>query len=167
VREQTSSLGYSAQFASWLSLHRDELITLLDVRGALDELAAFQAVERSDARSLRKIGSTHESFQREASLSVPNVERLVAKDVAFHRSIAQASGSELLVSLLDELADHITDSRRVTLVGRDARMSAKEHAAVVGAIERRDAPAAKEAAGAHVRSVRDWVEAALAEAPAL
>lgn len=149
----------TSPFLPWLALHRDELVELLEVRAALDELAAYKAAELCEAQTARALREAHQAFAEVAGQAELDADELIHRDVIFHRSVAQASGSELLVALLDELADRIADSRRVTLVGRKPRDSAREHGRIVRAIVKRDPKASREAAGAHVRSVREWVEA--------
>lgn len=153
------SRGFEGPFGSWLRSHRDRMVELLKVRGALDELAAHEAAQRQDAEALEQLQTVHEAFRELIEKPGSDTSTLIEMDVTFHDAVAQAAGRELLSKLLQELASHIADSRRLTFATEgQAPRSASDHEAIVGAILRGDPDAAKAAAGAHVRSVRQWVE---------
>jgi len=60
VTDRRSGLG--EPMARWLDLHRDEVLELLGVRGALDEYAAQLAVEHDDPARVAEITAAHEAF---------------------------------------------------------------------------------------------------------
>lgn len=146
---------YVEPFASWLQVHRDEIVDLSKVRGALDELAAAEAATSGTAPQLVGISDLHEQFSAAARTPDSHIEELVELDVSFHEAIADASGSALLTTLLSELNTLFTDSRRAAfgLSGR-ALQSASEHAAIVAAIQARDPDGARQAAARHLASTR-------------
>lgn len=151
--------GFEGPFGSWLRTHRDRMVDLLKVRGALDELAAYEAAQRQDAEALEELQKIHQAFRELTESSDSDTSTLIEMDVTFHDAVARAADSELLSKLLQELASHIADSRRLTFATEGQPMrSANEHEAIVDAILRGDADAAKVAAGTHVRGVRHWVE---------
>ena len=152
--------GYEGPFGAWLATHRDRMVDLLKVRGALDELAAQEAAERQDADVLKELQEVHQAYQDLVRRPDTDTSALIELDVTFHETVARAAGSELLDKLLEELSSHIADSRRLTfgLDGQPER-SVGEHAAILDAILAGDAEEAKRAAGAHVRGVRRLVEA--------
>lgn len=152
--------GYEGPFGSWLETHRGRMVELLKVRGALDELAASEAAAGQDPEALARLREAHQAFQDHLASAEPDTATLVELDVTFHDAVARASGSELLVKLVGELAGHIADSRRLTFTSESQpHRSAGEHGAILNAIIDGDAEAAKAAAGAHVRGVRRLVEA--------
>lgn len=146
---------YLEPFSSWLQVHRDEIIDLTKVRGALDELAAAEAATAGSDSRIDEVAALHERFSAAAREPRPPVDELVELDIAFHNAIAVASESSLLPGLLGELNTLFTESRRAAfaLPGRAAR-SADEHATIVDAIRARDSGAAREAAAQHLRSTR-------------
>jgi DNA-binding FadR family transcriptional regulator len=148
---------YAGSFGRWLAIHRDEVLELLKVRGALDELAAECAAARGDAASLRRVRETADAFRAVAE-SAGGVERLAAHDLAFHAAIGEASGSPLLADLLLELHTTLGESRHATLAppGRPG-LSAREHDAIVEALAAGDAAAARRAVARHIGSVRDFL----------
>lgn len=151
---------FSGPFGVWLHVHKHEMLDLLKVRGALDELAAHDAAVRGDKRSLARVQKAHKAFRKEADAQDQDLQRLIGLDVEFHDAIAAASGSQLLADLLSELAHHTADSREITLApeGQPAR-SGDQHEAILSRVLAGDGNGAREAAREHVRSVREWIDA--------
>jgi len=143
---------YATSFVHWLQVHGDEVLELLNVRGALDELAAESAAAVADPKWIARLRDLNETF---GATDPQDVDALVARDVAFHNAIAEASGSPLLADLLRELHEILNESRKATLqpTGRPAQ-SAKEHDAIIRAIERSDPRAARTAVTKHLAAVR-------------
>jgi GntR family transcriptional regulator, transcriptional repressor for pyruvate dehydrogenase complex len=145
--------------ARWLELHRDEVLELLLVRGALDELAAASAAASRDSDALARVREAHAAFASLAQSPDATLDDLTASDTAFHSAIAEASGVQLLTDLLRELHLQLADSRRVGFQaqGRSER-SADEHAAILEAIEGHDEAEARLAAARHIATVRALLE---------
>jgi GntR family transcriptional regulator, transcriptional repressor for pyruvate dehydrogenase complex len=148
----TPGAAVRAGWADWLAAHRDEVVEVLSVRAAIERLAAAKAAERARQPSVRALRRNVREL--EAAGADVDIRRIVALDVEFHHMVAVASGSKLLIRLVDELADAVEGSRLAAFsaTGR-AGDSAREHAAVVEAIERRDPGAADAAMAAHLGAV--------------
>jgi GntR family transcriptional repressor for pyruvate dehydrogenase complex len=145
---------YANSFGRWLSLHRDEVMDLLKVRGALDSLAAEGAARHADDKTVARLHELNGAFNDAQAADPPDIADLIDRDKAFHNAIAEASGSPLLATLLGELRDHIDRSRALLLGDRArARASAREHQAVVEAIAAHDPVAAGRAAASHIDRV--------------
>lgn len=147
--------GYVAPFVRWLEVHRDDVVDLIKVRGALDELAAESAAQRADARSLARVEKAHEAFSRAIEEPHARLDRIVELDIEFHLAIAEASGSKLMRHLLDDLNSHLHESRRIALSpdGRP-KESALEHSLIVRALLEGKPADARAAAARHVDAVR-------------
>jgi GntR family transcriptional regulator, transcriptional repressor for pyruvate dehydrogenase complex len=148
------------ELGRWLDLHRGEVIELLLVRAPLDELAAGLAADRQDTDALAAVHAAHEAFIEEVQREEgPNVDKLSDLDIAFHVAIARAGGSDLLYDLLDDLHKHLRESRKAGFEpeGSPAR-AAREHVAIVDAIDRGDTRAARRAVSKHVARVRRLLE---------
>lgn len=141
----------------WMRANRREVLELLTVRSALDELAGDEAAQRQDGPGLAAIREAHEAFV--AAVEREEVHALRALDTRFHLAIAAASGSPLLHDLLAELHAHMDESRTIFFApsGRPAA-SAAEHEAILRAIESGDGQAARQAVSRHVASVRKVME---------
>lgn len=159
VTDRRSGLG--EPMARWLDIHRDEVLELLGVRGALDEYAGRLAVEHYDGAKVEAIADAAAAFT-DAVEAGESTEELVALDIAFHTAIAEASGNRLLYDLLLDLHSYLAESRYLALVppGRPAQ-SASEHALIVEAIQARDAARAGLATSQHIAGVRAIVAAAM------
>jgi DNA-binding FadR family transcriptional regulator len=145
--------------ARWLELHRDEVLELLFVRGALDELAAASAAASRDSDALARVKEAHAAFATLAGSPDATLDDLTTLDTAFHSAIAEASGVQLLTDLLRELHLQLADSRRVGFQARGRpKRSAREHAAILEAIERHDETQARRAAARHIATVRALLE---------
>lgn len=144
---------------TWLELYRGEVVDLLEVRGAVDEVVAEAAARRGDPASLVALRRVHAAFLEGVSTPGPDLGRLVELDIAFHDAVGEASGNRLAAHLLRDLNSHLNESRREALSfeGRpDA--SAKEHERILRAIVRGDAGRARAAAARHVRAVLGLME---------
>lgn len=154
--------GFGGQMARWLETHRDEVLELLGVRGALDEFAAASAVEHYDRAKVDAIVAAQEAFRAAVDARAPTGD-LVSLDIDFHLAIAEASGNRLLYDLLSDLQLYLAESRHLAFAppGRPVQ-SAAEHADIVEAIRARDAALARAATSHHIASVRELVVAGLA-----
>jgi len=163
VTDRRSGLG--EPMARWLDVHRDEVLELLAVRGALDEQAAAAAVEHADDAGLAAVTAAHHAFT-DAVAHGASKEELVALDVDLHVAIADASGNRLLYDLLSDLHHYLAESRYLAFAPKGRpESSAAEHAEIVAALVDRDAAAARAATARHIAAVRDVVSDSLAETP--
>ena len=144
---------YVGPFAEWLQVHRDAVVEMMKVRGALDELAAAEAAERRDDAAHDRLEAACEAFAAYAEGEGEDLDTLVELDIDFHVAIAKASGSALLHRLVAELNRSFVEGRKVVYaIERRPLRSAAEHRAIVAAIRRGDARAARTAAARHVSS---------------
>jgi len=144
-------------FVKYLESHREELMELLKVRGALDELAAGEAATEGTDEGIAQMIAARDAFA--AAVQRNDLGEMAALDVAFHVSISRCSGGQLLPHLLIELNGVLDESRRMTLAGRGRSLrSVKEHAAIVDAIIAKDPRGARRAASRHINSVRTWIQ---------
>lgn len=159
VTDRRSGLG--EPMARWLDLHRDEVLELLGVRGALDEFAAQLVVENFNEDKVSGIVAAHEAFVAVATEGASTAD-LVPLDIDFHIAIAEACGNRLLYDLLSDLHSYLAESRYLALgpPGRP-QQSASEHALIVEAIQNRDAAMARLATSRHISSVREIMNAAI------
>ena len=150
---------FAEPFTNWLELHRDAVIDLLNVRGALDELAAQEAATKHDEDDLMRLRGAQSAFAEAAGRDGASAEELMELDVAFHLAIAGAAHSELLFHLESDLHNQLTESRAAMFAPRTRPTnSAAEHATIVDAIARHDAVQARLAVAAHIATVRTLIE---------
>lgn len=144
----------------WLGEHHTEVMDMMLVRGALDEVAAAEAAQRATPEQVLAIREAHEAFVAAVRSNERDLKALADLDVAFHLSIVDATGSSMLIDLLGELHHHLREARSVgfTPVGR-LELSASEHQAIFDAIAASDADAAKSATATHIAHVKQLLGA--------
>jgi GntR family transcriptional repressor for pyruvate dehydrogenase complex len=112
-----------------------------------------------------RIGPEQLSALRQLCADLPpdaGVEELVANDLRFHRGIAEATGNQVVCSLLDGISGATQRARiwrGVTQAGAVERTLA-EHSAILDAIELGDAEAARAWMTAHIAGVETWLRQA-------
>jgi len=142
----------------WLSLHRDEAVDLALVRGALDELAAERAALVHSPEDIAVTRAAQDAFVSAVNGDA-SIERIIELDIDLHTAVARASGSDLLAHLLGDLHQRLGASRRVAFERPDRRFAAaREHEAIVSALEAGDATLARQAVARHMEHVRDLLE---------
>jgi GntR family transcriptional repressor for pyruvate dehydrogenase complex len=147
-----------AGWATWLAAHREEVIETLAIRRAIECLAATRAAERADAADLERLRRNVAELERAADHGDATVATAAALDSDFHHEVAAASGSALMVRLIDELAEVVHQSRFAAFSIPDrALQSAREHGVVVDAIANGDGPGAEAAMAAHLDAVVEAV----------
>lgn len=157
VRDSAND-SFSAPLAKYLEMHSGELVELLKVRGALDELAAVEATKHADAGDIERLRSANDAFRHAAESPVVDYQVLSDLDVAFHLTIAQIAAGELLPDLLAELNEVMAESRRILLSRPgQTRRSVDEHRVIIDAIAAGDASAARRAVQKHLGPIREWL----------
>lgn len=151
---------YAGPFGLYLVQHRDELLELLRVRGALDQLAAEEAATHGTDSGIKAMLAANNAFRAAVQSEQPDFGRVAALDVAFHVAIAEAGGGRLLPALLTELNGILDESRRMTL-SRPGQLerSAAQHQAIVDAITDGNASQARRAAEKHLSAITAWIGA--------
>jgi GntR family transcriptional repressor for pyruvate dehydrogenase complex len=136
-----------------VELQREETMPdLVAVRRILEPAAAAMAARRITDEELAQL----RSLIRPASDQ--RVSEYVELDRVFHHTIAQASGNDLLVALLDGLGEPTMRMQAwgglSIPIARD--QTVVEHLAIVEALAARDADLARAAATVHVAGVESW-----------
>ncbi|WP_260986271.1 FadR/GntR family transcriptional regulator [Bordetella genomosp. 13] len=116
-----------------------------EVRLALEADAARLAALRRTDDQLRRIEQAHEAFVR----ALQNGQVSPAADLAFHASIAEASGNDYFLGVLESIHESINGFMRLTLSltrtgsRQRAQRVADEHEAILIAIREQDAERAR------------------------
>jgi len=149
---------YATPFGKYLDLFRQDLVELLKVRQALDELAAVEAAQNPEPQARERLRQACEAFADVAGRSPQSLTELAERDEQFHLAVAVAAGGKLLPALVEQLNGVLEPSRRLTL-SQDGQVdrSVAEHRRIVDAIVANDAPAARKAAGDHLASIVAWL----------
>ncbi|MXN53252.1 FCD domain-containing protein [Shinella sp. AETb1-6] len=134
-------------------LHEPENIrALLEMRLPLEVQAAGLAADRRTSSQSEHLRSIYVEMVASEHWS----PRAIDLDMEFHRSIAAAAHNGYLVNVLTLISHHTRQTIEQALdrneLGRLVHSTEIEHEAVLLAIERRDAPAARAAMETHIRS---------------
>lgn len=155
VREPDSSV-ISAFLASTVKRDPRRLLELGEIRMALEELAAATAARNGTRASFAAIEAALDDMR--LAVEVPGaegIERYHLADVAFHESLALASGNRMLALVLQSLEDSLHQSFRVSYRGHLARggtphEAIEAHRLILDAVKSSDPIAAAEAMHVHL-----------------
>lgn len=143
-------------FAGWISQRRFRVSELLEVRMALEGLAASLAAARAtegEIDDIAKLSSDHRHAHND-------VDELVRTDEAFHEAIARASRNDLLIATYRMLVIELAEFRRRRFTVRDNTVrSGTEHDTVVMFLKRKDSAGARTAMTQHLLALYQEVQA--------
>ncbi len=145
------------EFADWISERRFRISERLEVRMALEGMAASLAAARATEGEIDDIAK----LSKDHLTASPDVDELIRTDEAFHDAIFRASHNDLLVETYRRLIPKLTEWRRRGL-GRDGMpaRSATEHDNVVHFLRRGDPAGARAAIMTHLLGLYHDIHAA-------
>ena len=124
---------------------------VLEIRGALDELAVELACERITEEQLNDLEKRKQDF--EVSLKSGNLKQIAEADVHFHDVIYDATCNPKLINLLNNLREQIYRYRvEYIKKAENHPILMEEHEAIYKALSKRDKQAAKAAIYRHVEN---------------
>lgn len=140
------------------------LLHIIELRRGLDAEIAFLAAKRRKRDQMAAIKRALTDIDRAAKAG----QDAVAEDLAFHLSIALATGNPLFLELLRFLNRFLYVAVRVTRANEDRRgefaeQARVEHMAIARAIEAQDSEAAATAAKTHMVNAAVRIKSADAE----
>jgi DNA-binding GntR family transcriptional regulator len=135
-----------------------ELIEMITVWAALEGTAAHLAANRADAADLAALSGMFEDF---TPASLPDrLNDYAQANIAFHQAIVRLGGCTLMVEMTANLFLHVRAIRTVSIhQGSRAGRSMSEHAAIVAALQGRDAERAAILVRDHALGLAAHVEA--------
>ena len=154
-RKQADYLPHD--FVDWISERRFRIGERLEMRMALEGMAASLAAARATAGEIDDIAK----LSKDHLAASPDIDELVRTDEAFHEAILRASHNELLLVTYRMLIPELAEWRRRALAqnGVPAR-SGTEHDNVVNFLKRGDPAGARAAIMTHLLNVYNDVPAA-------
>ena len=122
---------------------------VLQIREALDELAAKIACEQISEEQLEELVATMHEF--EESTKTDNVKKIAEADVKFHDIIYQSTGNPKLVNMLNNLREQMYRYRVEYLKREEAHPQLiAEHAAIIEYISKGEKKAATDIMCKHI-----------------
>lgn len=135
---------------------------VLEIREALDELAAQIACERISSEQMNRLMDTKKEFER--ILASGEVKEIADVDVKFHDIIYEATDNAKLVYLLNNLREQLFRYRVEYLKNPENYPALiQEHEAIVSALEARDKAKVTETMHEHVTNQAVAVKAVIQE----
>lgn len=158
-REDDSFLMTNPVYSEALS--KKILLDLIEARTAIEVIAAGLAASRVTETQLHDMARLLD--QAEANLG--DDDALNQVNMAFHRTIAVASGNAVFRQLLEVMTSLFTREQRAILDIQNARgLDHRQHVGIYVALRNRDAKLARDLMREHLEKVRDdlerWDEAA-------
>lgn len=166
VREPDPTV-LSGYFAVAMRRDPHSLLELVEIRKALEVLAAGRAARTVSRASITAIESALQQMVAAAARDEPEREhRFHEADIAFHESLALASGNRMLAFVLTGFEESLRRSFAASYRGHHARGGSFDeviavHRAVLEAVRAGDAKAAERAMLAHLRQVERDLKAAV------
>ena len=135
---------------------------LLLAGNTLDKLFALREIVETGAAALAASMATAEDIAKiqnavdemEYSYKKQDVDGMVKADVELHRAILLATGNDILVTLVDNISELLSEMRHASLsISEGVEETIAGHRAILDALERKDSEDAKEAMRKHLRMV--------------
>jgi len=143
-----------APLAWVLSLERDAVLQLLEVRKILEVQAAGLAAERAEEDEISELGEALEAMRDDLVTGQLGVKA----DHRFHYAVAQATHNQILIRLMHAISDTMEQTLKTSRMkmyeskGTPQRLL-EEHVAIYEAIKRRDSGEAQEKMLSHLVGV--------------
>jgi DNA-binding GntR family transcriptional regulator len=135
---------------------KSEVIELIQAWAALESMAArllTQSASDADIAGLRRMFTTFEGDKLHAKL-----DEYSEVNIAFHQTIIELSGNQVLIRLAENLFTHMRMIRRET-IGEDDRIerSIRDHMNIIQALEARDTERAEDLVRQHALGLAEHV----------
>lgn len=141
----------------WFKVHASEYLELLEVREALESLAARLAATKASQELIEEMEAT--LIEADKWIAEKDLTSLVFLDRKFHRLIVDASGNHLLSSLIEMTVDALVGPRLSLFhLPERAKISWSQHRAIFDAIKAHDPILAEQAMGDHMASLKIAIE---------
>lgn len=128
----------------------EDLADMMEIRRALEGLAAELAAKNATEEDIRILKELNEEFIR--GLLEDNADQIIDSDIRFHDHLYKCSGNEKLWHMTAQLREQM-QRVRVEYVHKveDKKPLIGQHEAIIDFIERRDPIAASQTAAEHIR----------------
>jgi len=134
----------------------EDMIEILEVRQNMEGLAAYFAASRMKPEQLSELKQT--SARYNAAVTEGNMDDMIKYDTKFHRIIVDSCNNKILFQMIEQLQELVLRFRYIYYDDfKRAENMPDEHKAILDAIERNDADAAREAADVHIDRLKELV----------
>lgn len=138
----------------WLVRNEQQLRDAIEIRRALEPMAARRMAEHRDAAALAEVAAIHRDFL--AAAARDDVADIAGLDERFHSAITVGSGNRLLVSILQQVNQEIKIFREKTFrVPQNIRNAVEPHGRILQTLQSGDADGAEAAMREHLDRVQE------------
>lgn len=138
----------------WLVQNEKELRDAIEVRNALEPVAARKMAETASEAALRRLKKIHADFL--AAVKAGNTVQIAELDELFHGWIVRESGNQLLNEINVHLIQGMHTFRSKTFtVPENVRNAVEPHTRILNAITGRDGNAAEQEMRKHLKMVNE------------
>lgn len=130
------------------------LTDVIEFRGLIEPAIAGLAAERITQAQLDELADIFAAQERKVAGGEPYAE----EDTRFHELIGEASGNDLLTTMLGVIWDVMRESREQWLqTNQRAHLSLDTHRRILAALAAHDGEAARRAAAEHIKAVGEGI----------
>lgn len=135
-----------------------EIVEMIHMWAALESMAARLATLRASDEQLAALRRLFDTFCE--ATPVERVDAYSEANLAFHQSLVELSGSQVLIEAVRNILVHVRAIRRTTIARNDrAARSIDEHMRIIEALEARDTECAERLVRQHSLDLAAFVEA--------
>lgn len=152
VREQGTA---ESPLSSWFSEHEQLVEKLFDLRATVEPTLAERLAQQHTPRVVQRLADNVAEMEEAAAAG--DMLRVIATDAEFHRVIAGNAGNDDVADLLRSVLALVGEERRAALrLPGQIRKAVAEHRAILDAISRSDAAAAREITLKHLLDAKTY-----------
>lgn len=138
----------------WLVQNEQQLHDAIEIRRALEPMAARRMAGQGGASALQTLDQIHARFL--AAVQAGDTAQIASLDEAFHSAIVAGSGNRLLMAIHQQVNQEIKVFRSKTFqVPQNIRNAVDPHTRILRAIQNQDADGAESAMRAHLNKVQE------------
>lgn len=146
--------GVISPTLEFLMASKESMQELTETRYHLEQTIARLAAKRADEQAIA--GLRRCVTDMDACVNSGDTDGYARHDLAFHITLANASGNSVLAQILEVVRDSMLRFMKdFTQIPGAPGTALRHHAAIVAAVERQDAPGAEHAMEEHIRFVID------------
>ncbi len=133
-----------------------DIIDVLEVRGALEGLAANLAAERMDENEIEELKKASEALNK--AMETEDLDEILKRDVEFHQHIFEASGNKKLTQMINSLWEQVYRFRAGYMSDQNAMQGIiEEHEHLIDAIVSGEGEKASKCAKEHIERAEQYM----------
>lgn len=138
----------------WLVKNEVQLREGIEIRRALEPMAARRMAEQGSDQSIEDLKELHSRFME--ALQAGDAVRIAQLDESFHSAIVEGSGNNLLIAINQQINQGMKTFRSKTFqVPQNVRNAVVPHTKIMEAIQNRNGDVAENAMRAHLDKVQE------------